>query len=214
MAATDKDLGWLGSLAVGNEPGVSAPVRAADVSHNWSAMFIAYSRGLSFAEISEMFGVEERVLERVARKQQWEELNLKLQAHPIEDESVLAHRLQAVEDNRQRNLEAAEDFRDTLIQQARLAATGDLEIEHVVKFKEGYDIAKTKAAPKDLKALADSLRTMADMSYRALGDDPDRARAGGNDKGPKEQQNIINVIIPQAVSPEQYVPESEVIENP
>lgn len=189
---------WLSSLVVSENRPEAVPISSADLAYNMPAMFIAYTRGASLGEIAQLFGVPDDTLEAVARDQQWGELSARLKLEPVESDSAVAARLEKMEANREANYNLADDLRQDLARKFAALANGTLKIENIVKHKEGYDVAETNPAPRDIKALAEAARIMSELTYRALGDNEEPKK----DKGKVAETSAvqINVNIPSAIA--------------
>jgi len=190
---------WLKALTITDSRPEAVPVKASDVAHNWPAMFLAYSQGSDLGDIAELFGVPVNVLETVASQQNWAQTSESMKLQTTEGEGVDADRLAKLADNRAQNYALAGDLRSDLARKFFELAKGTLKIEHIVKHKEGYDVAETEPQPKDIKALAEAARIMSEIGYRALGDQ-EEARSTRRQQPTQESAVSINVNIPSAIS--------------
>lgn len=182
--------------------------------YNWAEVFAGYCNNASFEELSELHGIALDSLKERARCEGWKRVRNHLLAQNRAlarldegDNSTLAarteRRLNKLRLNREQN------FRDVgvLIEHAREVIEklrdGTLELEKVFNGKDGIRRATVKPGPGDWVNIATYLRTLQDLSYRALGDMTAAGKAeadvpaGNNGNG---NAPAITIILPAAIA--------------
>lgn len=167
-----------------------------DTAHNWAAMFTAFASGTPLEEISQVFACPMPVLRRAATSQDWAAIASRLTAPtPLEAKADTESRLEAIEANRRKNFEMASILRDRLVHDFLALRAGTLRVDRALSTREGIVHVDVEPGPQDMVSLANAAKSVAEMTYRALGDGAadDRSSSRGSDAG------AITVILPTVV---------------
>jgi hypothetical protein len=163
--------------------------------YNWPAAFTAFCTGTDYDEISTVFGIPITTLRSKASNEKWPALREKVHSHavalwnsehevPAVSESGEAPtsrsaviipdkveaKLELIARNREENFRVACELRDHLMEQVKKLKDGSLILEKVFNGKEGISRADVSPGPGDWVNIATYARTIAEISYRALGD--------------------------------------------
>jgi hypothetical protein len=165
--------------------------------HNWAAMFAAYSKGTTFAEIADTFDVAERMVRHKATEQRWAELIVDFKQLPdkIAESSKSLARL---ENNREKNLAVFEGLREDLVGMLGQLAKGTLKVKRKMQTKLEVVDVEEEPSIRDRVLLAQAAKLVAEGTYRALGDysaiegEKSRKDAGGLSGG-------ITILLPSFV---------------
>lgn len=105
-------------------------------------------------------------------------------------------RFELIEKNRAKNFEMAELLRDRLMHDFLALRQGTLRVERAVSSRGQVVHVEVEPGPQDLVALANAAKSVAEITYRALGDveSSDKSAKGGDSGG-----NSITVILPTVV---------------
>ena len=171
---------------------------AAETAWNWAAMFTAYANGSKLEEISQIFSCPMPVLRRAATTQDWASMSAQLvapQARELPD--VTESRMRRLEANRARNFELADILREKLLRDFQALRDGTLKVERAVAYKGEVHHTEVEPGPQDMVALANAAKSVAEMTYRALGDVAAEDRQVTN--GKNGDAASITVILPTVV---------------
>lgn len=166
-------------------------------AYNWAAMFLAFSQGTPLKDIANIYGCPPDELKRVARAQDWSALSARLPAPvPQKPQQELTTQLERVEENRRKNYQVADLLRQEIVSNLEKLRDGELRIERSWCHKSVVTTAPVKPTPQDIMSLANTAQTVANMSYRALGDTeaPDK---GGEADG---NHTSLTIVLPTVVA--------------
>ncbi len=177
------------------------PRKGAQPVHNLPAAFLGFARGQTLDELSQTMAIPLSTLQEYAQKQNWLALAAKLSVAP-EPQGILKAQLAVIEANRKKNFQIASDLRDDLIDVVRnLRSTGGhAMIEKQWHYRGAVTRAEVPMSISDRATLASYAKTIADLTYRSLGD-RDAAEGGGHE-GPANAQSAptITIILPGVIS--------------
>ena len=165
---------------------------------NWVAMFAAYCGGSTLAEISQTYAVPLAALHRVADTQGWVDIAARVSMPPDAPAPLKAlteNRIALLEENRRKNYDLADALRQKLAEDFQLLRQGKLKVERVMTARTEVIHVEVDPGPQDLVALANAAKSVADMTYRALGDvavEEKTAAANGT-------AQAITVILPTVI---------------
>lgn len=163
-----------------------------------AAAFVEFCKGQTLEEISFGLSIPIDLVKNWYHNENW--LGNSRQALvPVQRVGELAKRdTAAIEANRQVNLNIARKLQEELLETIDKLRKGELILEKV--FANGRR-EKVLAGPKDVECIANTARTVADISYRALGDvieikhtGDQRPDAGGG------AGNQITIVLPSLVA--------------
>lgn len=169
---------------------------AAETAYNWAAMFTAFASGTPLDEIAQVFACPMPVLRRVATLQDWAAIASRLTTPaPLDAKPDTETRMAIIEANRRKNYEMADMLRDRLIHDFTALRQGTLRVDRALSTRDGIVHVDVEPGPQDMVSLANAAKTVAEMTYRALGDGStdDRSASRGSDAG------AITVILPTVV---------------
>lgn len=184
-------------------------------SYPWQAAFVAYCNAAPLEEISAIFEIPLDTLTTKAGDEGWKGLRNKLAliTNPSNNAAVsqvesgglsveVASKLKLVAENRIDNLKVFVKLREHLVESVKALADGTLEIERVFNGKLGIVTHRGKAGPADWVNISTYARTVADGTYRALGD-----FQGGKNEGQDAAAGTlqppapsITIILPAAIA--------------
>lgn len=188
-------------------------------NYQWEAAFVAFCAGAPIDEISAIFEIPLSTLQSKMTSAGWNGLRGKLPLVTMEQwnpsalaenraaaESALPARinakLEAIEANRQENLKVFTALRDHLIENLRDLQAGKLVVERIFHNKGMITRAEAAPGPSDWVNISTYARTIADGTYRALGDFQGQEKMGqdaaaGTATAP---QPSITIILPGAIA--------------
>lgn len=195
-----------------------APPRPSSI--NWASIFLAFTRGAGPEELAEVFAVPVHLVRQRIKNEGWSALRDSADTLlPAADDSVRRRiedlqvqkaeaRLQQIEDNRRANFEVACALRDDLFNLIRQIQDGTAKVEKLFCHKGEVIRAEQDVSYSDRVNLANYARTIADLSYRALGDSAAAFGAGTRQDGPpgsaaqaaQAGASQINIIIPSVIA--------------
>lgn len=188
---------------------------AHETTFNWAAMFTAYANGSKLEDISQLFACPMTVLRRVATTQDWATMSSQLvmpQARDLPD--ITESRMRRLEANRAKNFEMADILREKLLKDFQSLRDGTLKVERAVAYKGEVHHTEVEPGPQDMVSLANAAKSVAEMTYRALGDVAAEDRQANNGKGGDAAS--ITVILPTVVhttsAPREEKPVQQVID--
>jgi hypothetical protein len=140
------------------------------MAYSYTPAFVAYCKGLAVEEIAREFNIPLDSLKSKIRQEGWKGLADRMCGlnGPVPADTVAA--LDRIEANREKNYETASKLRDQINALLDQYAAGTLRIRKYFIVKgaaAGYDAVPT---PSDLLNLATCARTIADLTFRSLGD--------------------------------------------
>lgn len=136
--------------------------------YNYSAALVAYAQGSSLEDISESMGIPLQPLKNKARLDAWHRLTADLVPSLSAAPAARAERdLERIAENRARNYALARRLQEDLERQVELLVAGQLTGRRALR--DGTSVEYPAGLPERV-ALANYAKTVADLSYRALGD--------------------------------------------
>lgn len=190
------------------------PEKTAKRPTNWMAIYTAYCNGASIPELAEVFEIEEARIKAHAAGEGWAALRAKMPlvtnpaglklvgrtgGLPAETEK----RFQEIQDNRTKNLKVFSDLREHLIAQVEALKDGTARVEKLFHNKGEVVRAEASPSPADWLNVATYARTVAEGTYRALGDFVGDSKITGDSAGAaatNSPQAAITIILPAAIS--------------
>ena len=171
---------------------------AQETAYNWAAMFTAFASGSSLEDIAATFACPMPVLRRAATVQDWAAIASRLVTPaPAPLATPTEARMAVLEANRSKNYQMADMLRDRLIHDFTQLRLGTLKVEKALMHKGDVVHTEVDPGPQDMVALANAAKSVADMTYRALGDvQADESRSGVS----KGEATSITVILPTVVN--------------
>lgn len=140
----------------------------------WQPAFIAYCRGFPLEQISGVYGISLGQLQKRAEEEHWAALAAEMPAAKANrPKDVAAADLARIQENRSNNYRALARLRGIIEKKIELMERGELKIHRVLsqpKSLQGYVDAYQDPGPSDLVSIATALKTVAEGTYRALGD--------------------------------------------
>jgi hypothetical protein len=161
-------------------------------SYNWTAAFTAFIEKTSLEDIALTMAIPLATLKEKAYRDGWKRLASRLGSNDAimpARADVAEEKLAKLEANRARNLEIAQKLQKDLLALVDSLVDGTLTIAKTTSLGT---IVQVKPSIKDRVDLANYAKTVAEASYRALGDAPAAASEGGH----SGQTPVINVILP------------------
>ena len=183
---------------------------ASSKAYLWQTAFVAYCNGTPEEEISQVFSIPLDTLKDRMHFENWRQLRTKMPLATIAREAgavALAPdaeaKLALVEQNRHKNLEVFVSLRDRLLEKLDAWKRGELRVEKVFNFKGIITTHEQAPGPGDWVNIATFAQTIAQGTYRALGDfqaqdKPGQDAVGGQLNAP--QAPAITIIMPGAVA--------------
>jgi len=191
------------------------------VPYNWTAAFTAYVGGASLDEVSQVFAIPEERLKKRSIDEKWPVFREKIldQARALlpavtggagQTSALVAQndllpadvraRMELVRQNREKNYKDACDLRDELRKVIEGLQSKTYKVTKLSVYKGMVIPTEMDPGPGDLVNIATFARTIADLSYRALGD----AAADGQERKPdpgatNNPQAAITIILPAAI---------------
>lgn len=185
----------------------------------WQAAFVAFCNGAPEDEIAHIFSIPMETLKARMNAEGWAKLRTKLPLATVHGESLPAKteaKLKLIEQNRAENLRVFAELRDDLLEVVAKLRSGELKLEKQFHNKGSVVRADVDPSIVDRVNLATYAQTIANGTYRALGDfqgqekpGQDAAAGSAAPSGP-----AITIILPGAIAtPRQQRPEdSQVID--
>ncbi len=160
---------------------------------NWAALFITYQAGSTLEDIAQACSMPLETLQEVADREGWAAL---ASGAPLSSADDPQGKFATLEANRRANFDAAVMLRNALLSDARRLQEGTLRLEKVFCNKDGIITAPIIPGPQDHAAYARALQLIADVTYRALGDQNEAERKTGK---PGETRGEITIVLPAAI---------------
>jgi len=176
----------------------------------WQAAFVAYCNGTPEEEIAQVFNIPFATLKQRMSFEGWHGLRSKLPLAVIPangGESGLPARveakLQLIAENRQKNLGVFVELRDRLIEKLQAWKAGTLKVEKAFNNKGVIVTHEAAPGPGDWVNIATFAQTIAQGTYKALGDMAAQDKPGQD--SPAGQVNTpqgpaITIILPGVVA--------------
>jgi hypothetical protein len=177
--------------------------------HPWQAAFVAFCNGAPDDEISQIFNIPPDALNNRIHAENWAALRAKLplacgtaQGGTPELPAKINAKLELIEQNRRENLAVFADLRDHLVETIRALKARTLKLEKQYHHKGSIVRAEVEPGPSDWLNIATYARTIADGTYRALGDFQAQEKPGSDAVAgaPAPSGPAITIILPGAVA--------------
>jgi hypothetical protein len=165
---------------------------------NWVAMFASYCAGATLVEISQAYAIPLPAIQRVAAVQGWGSIAARVavpQEGSAQHARLAENRMALLEENRRKNYDLADSLRTKLVDDFQKLRKGELKVEKVMTVQRDLVHIEVEPGPQDLVALANAAKQVADMTYRALGDQLTEERKS---EGTSNAQ-AITVILPTVI---------------
>lgn len=181
-------------------------------SYQWEAAFVAYCNAVPEEEISTAFNIPIPSLKLHMSQHGWAKLRVKMPPSealvPSSAESMLPAipdareaKLAALLSNREKNLKVFEELRNDLIEVVTAVRDGTFKLERYWHFK-GMIVTKNDVnlTMSDRLNLAAYAKTIAEGTYRALGDFAAAEKVGQDVPAGQASAPAITIILPGAIS--------------
>ena len=173
---------------------------------NWPAAFCAYCHNVPIEEIAQVYGMELGSLQSHIMQEGWAKLRNSVPqiaesqalARPTEGEKKLA----LLQENRQKNLAIWVALRDDLLDVVGKLRDGTLKMEKHFHHQGNVTTEEVNPTMGDRVNLATYARTIADGTYRALGDYQATEKPGQDAIGGQAAAGVpsITIILPGVVA--------------
>lgn len=175
--------------------------------YQWQAAFVAFVGGAPTDEISQVFEIPAETLKRRMELENWAKLRdsvmvqVASQVNTNLPERVEA-KLKLIEDNRKANLEIFAKLREHLLEEVNALRDGRLKLEKHWNFKGMVVTKEVNPGPGDWVNIATYARTIAEGTYRALGDFAAQEKPGSDAPAGAgaPQPPAITIILPGAIA--------------
>lgn len=180
----------------------------------FQAAFLSYCRGYPLGEIALFYGIPLVDLEKRALDEHWAQLAGEIKVPAAKgtragDMAVINERL---EQNRTTNYRMFCKLRDVLVQKIGELQEGTLKVERLFHDKKSGAVVSgwAEPGPSDLVSLATAAKTVAEGTYRALGD-----MVAAEDKSQRSLAPAvgITVLIPGIVATKGSSPPADPVES-
>jgi hypothetical protein len=181
---------------------------ASSRAYLWQAAFVAYCNGTPEEEISQVFSIPLDTLNDRMAFEGWRALRTKMpMAMTVTGDAQLPAKTEAklavINENRQKNLAVFTDLRDRLVEKLTAWRDGKLKVQKAFNFKGIITTHEADPGPGDWVNIATFAQTIAQGTYRALGDfqaqdKPGQDAIGGQLTAPAGP--AITIIMPGAVA--------------
>lgn len=142
--------------------------------YNWAKAFTEFHNGATLEEVAATHDIPFETVKQRANEEQWKQIRLELQRADDMMPARTEARLKAIELNREENLRQAVALRDDVARILVKLQKDEWTIPSVVTVGKGKDavqqVVERKASINDRLLLANYVRTIHDLTYRALGD--------------------------------------------
>lgn len=182
--------------------------------YTWQAAFVAFCNGVPLDEVSTIFGIPMDTLKEKMASDGWRALRAKLPLVTTSDGAMtvtdgdsalpanVATKMKLIEANRMENLKVFAELREHLVEKVRGLRDGTLMVHRQWHNKGLVTEADAPPGPGDWVNIATYARTIADGTYRALGDfqaqeKPGQDAPAGTVNAP---QPAITIILPGAIA--------------
>lgn len=174
----------------------------------WQAAFVAFCNGAPEDEIAQIFSIPADTLAERMRKENWRKLREDVQVNAIaQARNTLPDRIEAklklIQANREENLKVFATLREHLIESVRALAERRLKLQKHWKGKFDQVItAEVDPGPGDWVNIATYARTIAEGTYRALGDFQAQEKPGSDAPAGAQAPSApaITIILPGAIA--------------
>lgn len=161
--------------------------------YNFAAAFVEYSKGAALDDIALALAIPITKLKARAHQEQWHMLAPTIPPAPVVDNSE--RQRDRIKANREKNLAIAQKLQEDAIRLAEDLVAGRLKVTKVTS--KGEKVV-TDPTLRDRADFAAYLKSVAEISYRALGDVEQSKNAPADPALATAQQ--ITIFLPPAVS--------------
>lgn len=140
------------------------------MAYPYTPAFVAFCGGAPFEEIAVEFKIPLASLQAKARQEGWRALANRMAVPGAGDRTPYAEKLDRCEVNRAKNYEIAAKLREHVVEIIHSLYAGTLRIKKRFQQKGQMVEYEAQPGPGDWLNIASYARTVADMTYRALGD--------------------------------------------
>ena len=140
------------------------------MAYPYTPAFVAFCGGAPIEEIAEKFNIPIKSLQSKIRQEGWRALANRLCGRISTDWTPYEDVLAKIEANRAKNYETAAKLREHLTDMVGHLHAGTLRIKKLFQHQGRVVEHEVSPGPADWLNIATYARTIADMSYRALGD--------------------------------------------
>lgn len=191
--------------------------------YNWTAAFVAFCNAVPLEEISAVFSIPVDTLENKIRTESWQKLRTKLPPSealvPVNSESRLPAvpddreaKLAALQENRNKNLAVFSALRDDLVELVTRLRDSTLQVERQWHNRGLVTRAMVDLSISDRVNLAVYAKTVAEGTYRALGDFAAAEKAGQDAVVGQAAAPAITIILPGVIAAPRKDRENQVID--
>ena len=174
---------------------------------NWVAVFSAYCQGTPIEELAQIFDLEIKTVQARIYEQGWANLRATLPLGETSRDdrqmtSVAQIKMLAIQHNRDQNLKLWAALRDDAVDIIGKLVKKELTLERQWHSKGMITRADVDPTLNDRVALATYVRTIADGTYRALGDFQAQEKPGQDAIGGQATAGVpsITIILPQVIA--------------
>lgn len=166
--------------------------------YNRAAAFTAFCRGEELEAISLALAIPLDTLKDWARSEGWRRLAVELQPNsmPTMPEAKAEKDIVKIQANRDKNLAIADQLREVLARTVTKLHQGSMKIRRMTSKGQMVELEPTF---KDLRDLAAFAKDVAELGYRALGDQPQPQREGEG-AGAVAGGGQITIVLPGPVA--------------
>lgn len=155
-------------------PGMPPNLHPERGQYAWQPAFLAFCKGFTLEQISQVYQIPQRKLEARALDEHWAALagEMQPQAKVGQRASDLRVSVERLEQNRTTNYRVWTKLRACLEEKVDLLQKGELRIEKIFHSARTGETARVEAepTPADIVALANAAKAITEGTYRALGD--------------------------------------------
>lgn len=174
-------------------------------TYNWPAAFTAFCAGTPLDEIAHVFGIEPATLDSHIRNERWAKLRDSIpqaMVHAEDRPSLELVKLEKMAKNREKNLAVWIELREHLLETVAKLRKGELKIERLFHNRGTIVRDETEPTTGDLVNIANYAKTIADGTYRALGDfqAQDKVAQDNTVSGTAAAAPAITIILPGVIS--------------
>jgi len=173
------------------------------MAYSYTPAFVAFCEGAPPEEISEVFHIPLKSLQAKMRQEGWLGLANRMMGRVVPDMTPNDDALAKCLANRAKNYENAAKLRDHAVVIIEALRAGTLRIKKQFQSKGQIVEYQAVPGPSDWLNIASYLRTIADMTYRALGDFQAQVKPGQD--APAGAQTpppapAVTIILPSAIA--------------
>ncbi len=173
------------------------------MSYPYTPAFVAFCGGAPLEEIAHEFNIPIESLKAKIRQDAWRSLANRISGRIAVEVTSHDEALNKIETNRAKNYETAAKLRDHAIEIIHCLRAGTLRIKKRFQQKGQLVEQEVEPGPADWLSIATYLRTVTDMTYRALGDFQAQGGKAVQDAPagtPSPPAPPITIVLPSAVA--------------